>query len=352
MGSKSVAVLQQLRQFLPNRHPSWKWLLGLILSAGIFGYLSIKAYHGVQLIAETGLNFGPGYLLLAVLCQVLGVSLAVAVWDNILRRLGVHSGYSFNLKAFGISAVARKLPGTIWYAISRLALYEQRQYPRWSVILALAIELVSLSLAGLTAFCLGLSTGFVNIPVIANTGLWLVIGIGVLIGLASLQPWMIRWFLERRNSPLANDDELSIRFGHTFLWLGGETAVVALATGVLFFLVKSIDAAAPVTFLPVFGAFGLAIALGPVAVWLPADVGLKDGFVYLALSPVLTGPLAAVVILIWRLMVTLMDVLFGLSCGASLGYSVLRRRERPREMRRPDTDFENILSSEYNEGND
>lgn len=306
-----------------------KVILSLVFAVIMFGYLGVKAYRGAQQLAQTGIHFTAGYLLLSLACQSVGVLLAAAMWGDILRRMGVKAGYLFDLQAFCASAVARKLPGIVWYAVSRLALYKLIQSPRRAVVSALVIEAIEIALAGLIAFGISLNTGLISLPGFGNVR-YLVLLVPLFIVVASwLQPIVIQFVVRRMKmnksageSPVAQ--LTSVRLGDALRWLSGETCVIILGAGVAFFLLKSIDATAPVPFASVLGAWGLAVAVGPIAMWLPGDIGLKDGFMYLVLSPLISGPLAAVVTLAWRFWVTLLEIFFGVASGIKLSRLIVR----------------------------
>jgi uncharacterized membrane protein YbhN (UPF0104 family) len=85
---------------------------------------------------------------------------------------------------------------------------------------------------------------------------------------------------------------------------------------------KSIISEVPVPFSTISGALSIAIALGPIAMWLPGDIGLKDGFLYIGLSSIIGGSLAAVVTLLWRLWGTLLELIFGGLAGIALSYDI------------------------------
>jgi glycosyltransferase 2 family protein len=300
-------------------------LVALLFSFAIISFLLLRASEGLQYLRTTDVTIAPGYILLAVLCQIIGVWLAVVVWGRILGHLGVHATYAFNLQVFGVSALARKLPGTVWYAISRVVLYERRQFPRWGIIIAMTIELVSLSVGGLVVFCIGLATGMFDLPLLPfwlqYSSLWFGGILGLLVVVILLQPFLVQIFVRRTQHSVEYSPDIT--YFHTLTWLAGETTVITLAAGVIFFVAKAIVPETPIPFLPILGAFGLAVATGPLLIWLPGDIGVKDGLLYLVLSSVVSAPIAAIVVLVWRLGVTAMDILLGIICGITVGYERL-----------------------------
>jgi glycosyltransferase 2 family protein len=302
-------------------------LIGLLFAVVVFTFLGIRAVQGVRQLAETGVRFTPEYLVISFACQFVGVLLAAAVWSSILRKLGVASNYFFDLQTFCVSAIARKIPGMVWYAVGRLAIYQTISAPRALVIIALVIESVVIALGGLVTLGISIQTGLVASPGIDQR--LLLIGIPLIILAASvITPVLIRKGVEKareRNQETKIPDFLPVTFLDTLRWIVAEAGVVVLAAGVPFFLMKSIDSTVGVPFISMLGAISLSVAIGPFAVWLPGDIGLKDGFIYLALSPWTDSPFAALVTLVARLWLSLLEISLGLGFGVALA----RRLRRP-----------------------
>lgn len=311
--------ISPLGRFWPRWRLSLKIILGFAFTGVVFIYLVIMAYQGVQQLIKSEIHFTPGFLVLSLACQLVGVFLAAALWSNILYKLGVASGYAFDLQVFGISAVARKLPGTVWYAASRLALYKYAQWPSATVVLALVVESFMIALGGLVAFGIGFTSGTTHLTLHDNDRYLLLLIPVFILGIGGLGPVTIKFAVKRLKKDLPTGQDMPrVNVLDTLRWLLGETAVIVLGAGVVFFLIKSIDENIFVPFVPILCAWGLAVALGPIAMWLPADIGLKDGVMYLVLSSLVGGPLAAVITLVWRLWVSLLEILLGLACGTCL----------------------------------
>jgi glycosyltransferase 2 family protein len=323
----TMRVFEKIQPSKSGKKTTLVRLMGLLFAVVVFSFLGIRAVQGVRQLADTGVRFTPEYLVLSFACQLIGVMLAAAVWSNILRRLGVASNYFFDLQTFCVSAIARKIPGMVWYAVGRLAIYQTISAPRALVIIALVIESVVIALGGLVTLGISIQTGLVASPGIDQR--LLLIGIPLIILAASvITPVLIRKGVEKareRNQEIKIPDFLPVTFLDTLRWVVAEAGVVVLAAGVPFFLMKSIDSTVGVPFISMLGAISLSVAIGPFAVWLPGDIGLKDGFIYLALSPWTDAPFAALVTLVARLWLSLLEISLGLGFGVALA----RRLRRP-----------------------
>jgi hypothetical protein len=120
-----------------------------------------------------------------------------------------------------------------------------------------------------------------------------------------------------KSSPIASQSPMKINFLTSFIWLVGEIGVVVLAGGVGYFLVKSIELPDSIPYSSILRAFSLSVALGPISVWLPGDIGLRDGIMYLALKPYTSASIAALITLIYRFWLSALEILFGFVAGVS-----------------------------------
>lgn len=297
-------------------------LVSLALAVLVFGFLGFRAFQAIRQLDGTQLSFSPGYLLLSFLCQSVGVMLAAWIWSDILSHLGLRSRYLFDLETFTATALARKIPGTLWYAVGRVAIYSARGLSKSRVILAIAVESVMIALGGLVNLAASVGSNFFAIPglegpLFSPQVTAFVIIPAVLVLSSILSPILIRSVLRRTQpkdgQPEAPAEPLQVSFWDTLRWVAGETVVVILATGVGFFFMKSIDSTSPAPFTAMLGAVSLSTTIGPLAMWLPGDIGLKDGFLYLALSPWISSSFAALVTLTWRIWLSFLEIGMGLA---------------------------------------
>jgi glycosyltransferase 2 family protein len=300
--------------------PFIRRVLTIILLISVLTYLGIKGFAGLKEIYQSGITFHLEYLAVSFLCQLVGVMLAAMVWSNILKRLEVNSNYWFDLQAFCISALAKKVPGMVVYAVSRLVMYSTIQASKIRVTLAMVIEMAMIALAGLLVFAI--SAGGTILPASWNLqGPVVTVIIISLVLLACLAvPAVIRLMIrltQGKTTLVASQSSLQINFLTSFFWLIGEIGVVILAGGVGYFLVKSIELPDSIPYSSILRAFSLSVALGPLSVWLPGDIGLRDGIMFLALKPFTSASIAALITLIYRFWLSLLEVSFGFIAGVT-----------------------------------
>jgi hypothetical protein len=197
-------------------------------------------------------------------------------------------------------------------------MYNTIQASKVRVTLAMVIEMAMIALAGLLVFAI--SAGGTILPASWNLqGPVMTVVIISLVLLACLAtPALIRLMIrltQGKSNPVAEQSSLKINFTTSLVWLLGEIGVVALAGGVGYFLVKSIELPDAIPYTSILRAFSLSVALGPLSVWLPGDIGLRDGIMFLALKPYTSAAIAALITLIYRFWLSALEISFGFIAG-------------------------------------
>lgn len=339
------------------RSLTWKHWVVLPLVVIVLGFLLVNGYQGVQQFWATGATLDLRYLLLSLLSYLVGVLFAAWIWSDILKQLHGTSDYFFDVQTVGVSLLAKKVPGFIWEAVSRLSFYERRGVQRNVLIGALVVEVTHRSVAGSIAFGVGFFTqgalwlrDYVDLSSVLY---WPVLLIGLTL-LILLLPQLHRWLMHylNRRTQKAGIDGLTqlpeLRLHHTLRWVIGYVGVLLLSGLNLHFLMLSFQPMGSTSYWTLFSAFGLVVALGPLAMWLPGDIGVRDGLLFLAIGTSLTAPLAAALVLAMRLWSTLLELLFGGTCALTLGHTAVRRwihhvnlarraTEQPNEQTTPQT---------------
>lgn len=306
--------------FAVKKNLTWKRILSLLLAVSFFSFLGVRAYQGIQELSQAKVEFSPEYLILSFLCQFFGVLLAASVWSDILSKLYVKSSYRLDLEVFCVSALARKIPGTVWYAIGRLAIYSLEGFAKAPVIIGLAIEAIALSLGGAISLSLSLGLGMVSFEWLNENIFWIVTPV-LILTVSILGPKVIDFAVKRtqKQNPVIKGTSIhQINFFAILRWLFGEAGVAAFAGGVAYFVLKSILPDSTVPYGAVLGAFSMSMAIGPIAMWLPGDIGIKDGLMYLVLISWIPSSQAAVVVLAWRIWLSIMEIFIGLVAGISI----------------------------------
>lgn len=307
---------------------TWQWPnisfrrnIGIGIGFFVLSFLTLRAFQGIMFLKDTGISISLEFIIASVFFQFIGVFLAALAWSDILKLLGVTTGYLFDLHAFGLTALGRKIPGVVWFAVGRVYIYQKQEASRSIILMAIVVELLASSLSGIIAVIIAIADGSVGLPFFSQINtLWAFAVIPILF-IIFVSPSVIRgsvtlfsrWNPISKSSSIMNWGRWSmIRI--VFI----NIVVVSMGAGVLFSVSNSIKEIISVPYPLLLGTWGILVALGPLAVWLPGDLGIKDGLLYLVLSPITGASFAAILTLSWRIWVSIMEISFGVYSGFRL----------------------------------
>lgn len=299
-------------------------LAGFGLFLFVLFYLGYRAYFGLKSLLAQGVQFNIKFVFLSLFCQIIGYFLAAGLWSSIIRQLGVSSNYGFDFLAFSVSAIGRKIPGVVVYAIGRLLIYTAVKVSKTLIALGMVIEMIIYAISGI--ICLIISSGttlpysWMNDPVILVP-----VVIVVAIGLIILGPKIIKIMLRISNRQTSYAGIIvnnPFKVKHLVRWVILGIIVTFFSTGAVYFIFRSIEIPTPIPFSPVLASFGFNFLLGPLAVWIPSDIGLRDGIMYFLIKNYTNPELAALLTLSARLWISLTEIGIGLIAGVFLNRRV------------------------------
>jgi hypothetical protein len=278
------------------------WALQLLLTAAVTVFILRRV--GLGLDELSALDYGalrPRWGLLLLSCAVLlsGYVASALVWSRMVRDLGgpgLAPGAA--IEVYLLANLGRYLPGKLWQ-IAGLAVLAVRRGVPGAVATAAALLGQALALGGATAVgALALASGD------APTG-WSLLLLGAVAGMITVvlvPPLHERavglWFR------LARHGELTPRPAArtTLAWLALYTANWIVYAAAFVLLVRSLGFGPPAP--AAASAFAAAYVLGYAALFAPAGIGVREGFLVLFLSPLIGVAEAGVVSVVARLWTT------------------------------------------------
>jgi len=295
-------------------------------------YLGYRAYFGLQSLLSQGIEFDLKFVFLSFICQVVGYFFAVGLWSDIIHQLGVKSDYWFDFLAFAVSAIGRKIPGFVIYAVGRLLIYSAIQVSKTLIAIGMIIEMVIYSISGI--ICLIISSGTaLPYPWMNNPMVLASFALLATIGLILLGPKLITLVLKISKNQAKVDGFIGnnpLKFWNLLRWIVVGITVTFFSTGAVYFIFRSVKIPTPIPFSPVLASFGLNFLMGPLAVWIPSDIGLRDGIMYFLIKNWTDPSLAALLTLAARVWISFTEIGLGLIAAFYLNrrinlVSILRR---------------------------
>lgn len=270
----------------------------MLTVAAVLGFFGLALYSQLPDILRYQWVFDPAYFALAWIVVIARGPAQVYPWWAIVRRLGYRIPFRRGIRIVYHSALARYLPGQMWYAVSRMYLTDKEGIPRVVTAVSLGLEIALLVVsAGLVAS--------LSLLVWRDAPLWLgAVVLAVLLALV-VQPrflfGMLNWGLARIGRQpieveLSRLDIMRLLGPFVFNWL--VYGLVSFAFTASLYPSLSWAQAPAIT-----GIFTAAWLVGFLTIIVPQGILVREGMIF-ALLPALLGvpaPVAAASALLSRL---------------------------------------------------
>ncbi len=169
--------------------PSKRWLHifgGMLSLVGVvFVLLRLSTYVEQIDLPRFNLADWSFILLLALAYGTANILLACAWW-HVLAFLDVKIDLRWAVKVYGLSQLARYVPGNIFHFAGRQALCMAEKLPAWAVAKSVIWELWIVAIAGVLFGILTLPLVWTNLPVWVSLVMFLVMSISLIIALHHL----------------------------------------------------------------------------------------------------------------------------------------------------------------------
>jgi hypothetical protein len=287
----------------------WSMVLSMTVLSSLCIYLLMTVFRddtSVPAWDELLARISPTMFLTTSLLYAVILTLAVIGWGWIIGMVSGNWQWGRHARIYCLTTITRRIPGTIWYLIGRIVMYERLQVPRSLTAIASGLEFAAIVLGGLLV-------AVITWPFVLNrydiSPLWFVGGL--MLGVILFNPVILRMII-RRLHPQSGMLSLHYRsmmgwiFLYAGIWSGG---------GVILFVLTRTVHPTPVTMLPVI--IGVWATAGVVATLLSfVPMGLGQELTLTALLSPFVGPAEAIIIaLFMRGVLTLNEVVWAIIAG-------------------------------------
>jgi uncharacterized membrane protein YbhN (UPF0104 family) len=299
---------------------AWRAWLGLVVLGALTAYALYRLFQYDLRSIDVGELLSRIALLdigLASAVYVAALALAVVGWGLILGTLSGYWAWLDHARIYCATQATRRLPGTYWYVLGRVVMYERLGVARGVTALAGGLELASTCIGGLVLLLL---TWPLVLGVRNFNPAWFVLGLAVLIAL--LNPPAVRWMV-RKLSPHSP----AVRYRHILLWSLVHTLVWALGGAILYVLAAAVDPSITPAALPAIVGVWVTTGIASITLFsfLPFGFGATEVTIASLLGGLLPPAEAIFVAFAMRALLTICELLFGLG-GLLVWLPDLRRR--------------------------
>jgi len=289
----------------------------LVLSFSFMGYLVYRNWQQLEAYRQHWRMHYP-MILLAFALYPTGLVPNVVGWHVLMKRLGGLSSFRANAQIYCYSCLPKQLPGGVWHIAGRTYLNQEQGIHTRVTLLGSSVEWVLLIASGLLVYLLA--------GLMPSSGTDRASGLNPGVALALLAPLLIvlcppvfnrlvSWLLARLHRPklppLGLRDLLVLLGVYVIAWIMGGV--------VLYVLSQAIVPLSPAALPAVIGAWGGAGAIGFVAAYFLQGLGIRDVTLALLLSNLMPLSAAAVVSILFRLLITVGEIVWPLLWARLLG---------------------------------
>ncbi len=295
-----------------------------------YGFLAVVlALLGLTLVNEAGTLWHEArrlslpFVLLAFALSIGGLFFNLMVWREIIADLGSPLSVAEAWRIYFIGNVSKYVPGSIWPVLVQAELGADRGIPR-------SRSAVSVLICYAVMTCSGLVVAAVTLP-FASAGsvaqyFWILFLIPI--GIAALSPpvlnRMLRLVLRVSRQPELGDGISYRGLARIMVWALAAWAINGL---MIYVLMRQLAGDREGTLLVSIGAYSLSWAVGFLAIFAPAGLGVREAVMIAALHSQTTIKIALTVALVQRALSVVADAAAG---GVAVG---LIGRRKLRQLR-------------------
>ena len=289
-------------------------LVLIALVGAVLLSLGWTVYSNWEMLVSYDWQFDLRYLGVSFVCYSAALFLSILTWHAIIRCLAGLTDFKLNARVYLYSAIAKRLPGVVWYIASRLYMYQQEGIAKTVTSTGLVLETAMMIVAGMAVYLGSLLLG--QQGSIGGGLLWLAL---VPLLVVMIQPSLL---VRAVNAVLARLGrsrlEMQVRRQDSLLWVGLYAANWVAGGLSLYFLTLAIHPLPAAALFDVVGTVALSGALSLIAFFVPGGWGIREVSLTLALRPYLPLPLALAVPLLFRLWLVLGEIFWvGVSAALS-----------------------------------
>ena len=278
-----------------------KWVLAvgvLLLSTSILAYF-IYRERDVLLNHEWTIEWG--FIVAAFCLMMVALALPSYVWTNLMHTMGNELSSVEHVRAYFITHVARRLPGTIWYLLGRNYLYKQQGESMRLVTVASSME-----------FVIGVSSGaFVSL--LFARFIWtelsqiylLFLLAALILGLLATHPRTINWGMVRMR--LATMPQ--IRYRTIIVWFLIYAVIWVLGGIILFLTANAITDVSTADLSYMIASWCLVGTMSYLVFFLPTNLGITEVGLSFLLSAIMPSSMAVLVAVFSRLLLMAFEII-------------------------------------------
>jgi len=287
----------------------WKRAAKILLIGAVLFFLGLNIYHGWRDASRFQWDVRPWPLVASFILALAFWPMTGLGWNLMVRYLGGTLALRQGMKIYFLSNLGWYVPGKVWHVVGRAYLGQREGVSVGVISTSVLVETV-LSLTS-SALMAALALPLLS-PSWGAKGLYLGIAV-VVVGLAVLHPALMEpvlALLERLLPGPKQATSLPLRYSVMLGLLAGYLIIWGFV-GTAFFVLLNAVHPLPITWLPTVAAiYAVSWMAGFLAPFAPSGLGVREGAMILLLGQYLPVPAVTVTAILFRLWLTLAEVLW------------------------------------------
>lgn len=294
------------------------------LSAGVilvvFAILALVVYRDRDQLRAYAWQPQPIYIALASIAHSISLGITFLAWDRMMRRLSPQGGGSYrtNFAIYYTTSLAKRIPGTVWYAAGRVALYERLGVSPSLTMAALVYESALVFLSGLVAIILlvplalraGIGDALTLPGPTALVALTLILAL--MVGL--MWPGMLERLINLARR-IMKREAIAVQAGHrdVLFWMALYLAANLVGAAIGFYcIVNIVYPLSLAQFAPIALIGMISVVVGFISFLVPFLPLAREASVTLLLTAYLPLPITLIAAILFRLVWTLNDAVWAM----------------------------------------
>lgn len=284
-----------------------------VLSASVLllstGFLLVILWKGASTLGYDDLRVFWRAGLLAFLLYPFSLLIQALAWSAIVARLGNGFWGWKDIEVYAYTHLMRRLPGSIWYLVGRIAMYQQYGVSETTTLFASAIEWLLLVATALLIF-----SGYVlfgGMPRSSRVVVALLAASFAGLALLVLVRFRKTGYLPRFLSPWSTGAWPHGIRGHVLISWSALYFFAWLIGGAILFLIARAGGSVSLSSFTAVGIWALVGGTSLLVVIVPVGLGVREITLTLMLQPYLPIPKAALVAVVMRVVFLAGDLVWG-----------------------------------------
>ena len=257
-------------------------------------------YNSRETLLTYEWQFRPIPFILSFIIYAIALSLAILGWGLIVNKMAGKRHWFTHVHIYCITNIAQRLPGVFWHVIGRMMMYQETGISKKSVSVSSGVEFFLLAISSLVVSLI--TWTIVPTQPLENP---LILIAGVILGVLLIQPFSVRWFMQKLKIDLTYAHDL--HYYHILAWLSIYIVIWGLGGIILFAIISIIYPLSWNTLPGIVAAWALSGTIALVSTFTPSGFGLREISLSLMLSVYMPTGVAVVVTLLTRILLTLYE---------------------------------------------